>query len=592
MTNDVGALRRQVQELARAQARLEKTVRTLAVAPRAGYTSIDAGALTVNDDTGAPRVVLGAQPDGSYAVAAVGAAAPVAPSAPVLGAQPGAVSITWDGATDDESGWLADWSHVEAHVDDAPGFVATAENQVGTFTSRAGGTIMVPRPAGPVSVKLTAQNSSGAVSPASAEVTIVVPEVPGPSGSDGNAPPQVTDLSVRGGVGSLYYRWSPVDNADTVTYKLYVRAGSAPDLTDTYRVAELNGTYQPIREARRVNPDTSVEEMMKIIPGIDYHAIVLATDADDAAPASAVVVGQASQVNSEDLALNALTTDHLIANDALFIALQAQTIKGVEIEGGEFRTNAGENRIEIGPSSGQIPIGHIWFWSEALDSPAIIQASSSGTFVLSSGGDADIDGNIQSSGISFTGVGPFQTYTDAILEAQAINIHNGGAFTPEENGIALSADNRLLLEAGSKVEITAPTVTINGHEFGDDTDWLDLTGTVGAGISLTARQYRVFNGMVQVRFIGALTGALAVPANGNIGDIPIGTLPAGSRPGGGGMSAASQFTMEISGTPATASIYPGGGIAIAYVDSRNVAYSLGASGTAISGNSPLYSINS
>ena len=469
MTNDLAALRRQVQELARAQARTARQVQTLAIAPRAGYTSIDAGALTVNDDTGTPRVVLGAQADGSYTVTAVGATPPVAPSAPVLEAQPGAVSITWDGATSDESAWLADWSHVEAHVGGAAGFEATAENQVGTFTSRSGGTFMVGRPAGPVWVKLTAVNSSGAISSASAEATIVVPDVPEPSGSDGEVPPPATDLSVRGGIGSLYYRWSPVTNADIVTYELYVRAGSAPELTDAYRVADTYGTSQPIRQARRVNPATSVEEMMDIIPGVDYHAVLVASDADGPAPATAVVVGQAAQVNSEDLALNALTTDHLTANEVIFIALQGETIIGVTIEGatvegGVFRTSLDDRRIELGPGDAQLGMGQIRFYAPGFTTTASINSGNDGGVSLTSGAHPDTPtepgGSVRTSGLHLSGIDPTipGDVTGAVTEAQFVRLAamvDGVSYSPEL-GVAQ-------IEASTRVDVEAPNIALTGN---------------------------------------------------------------------------------------------------------------------------------
>lgn len=125
-----------------------------------------------------------------------------------------------------------------------------------------------------------------------------------------------------------------------------------------------------------------------------------------------------------------------------------------------------------------------------------------------------------------------------------------------------------------------------------DTGWLNLGGSVGSGITLTERQYRVRGGMVQVRFAGTLTAAISVPTSGNIGDIAIGTLPAGALPGGGGISAIAPFPVDIGGVIAHAYIYNGGSIAIANAESRGATYPLGAAGTEVSGVSPLLTVNS
>jgi hypothetical protein len=100
--------------------------------------------------------------------------------------------------------------------------------------------------------------------------------------------------------------------------------------------------------------------------------------------------------------------------------------------------------------------------------------------------------------------------------------------------------------------------------------------------------------MVQVRFAGTLTATLSVPVSGNISDIAIGTLPAGALPGGGGISAISPFPVDIGGVIAHAYIYNGGSIAIATVEARGGTdpYNLGANGTAVTGISPLFTVNS
>lgn len=125
-----------------------------------------------------------------------------------------------------------------------------------------------------------------------------------------------------------------------------------------------------------------------------------------------------------------------------------------------------------------------------------------------------------------------------------------------------------------------------------DSGWLTLPGTPDAGVSITTKQYRVKNGMVQVRFAGTLTAGISVPVSGNIADIHIGDLPAGARPGGGGMNTSTVLPVEVNGSVMFALIYNGGSINLAYCDRTGATYTFGAATNPLFCNSPLYTINS
>jgi hypothetical protein len=91
-----------------------------------GNSSVENGSITFNDGAGNPQVVLGLQPDGTFAHASVTSQTPVAPDAPV--ASPGVLGamITWDGGFSDGSAALADFAGVQVHVSTAAGFTPTA----------------------------------------------------------------------------------------------------------------------------------------------------------------------------------------------------------------------------------------------------------------------------------------------------------------------------------------------------------------------------------------------------------------------------------------------------------------------------------
>lgn len=179
--------------------------------------------------------------------------------------------------------------------------------------------------------------SEAAVIEAQATADAALDASPAP---DGSPPATNPTIAVRPGIGSLFVVWEPITNADPVTYDVYAvpaadvaRLAYPPLSTD--RVGEADGTAA----AFRALPDGT-----DLTPADSYAVAVYARDADGQCTTSATpVIASPAQVTSEDLALNALTVGHLTVNDALFIALQAEDIVGVNITGSsitgtEFRT--------------------------------------------------------------------------------------------------------------------------------------------------------------------------------------------------------------------------------------------------------------
>jgi hypothetical protein len=88
---------------------------------RSGYnqqnTSLDGGSLTINDNTGAPAIVIGQQSDGTFAVKQVGTVVPpLAPSTPIVLGGIGGVIVSWDGLMNDGSTPLLDFAATQVHV--------------------------------------------------------------------------------------------------------------------------------------------------------------------------------------------------------------------------------------------------------------------------------------------------------------------------------------------------------------------------------------------------------------------------------------------------------------------------------------------
>lgn len=140
------ALRRQVEriaaELARTQAEVQ-TLRRAARRPQLGDSSIDSGALEVRDpDTGATRLRLGYQPDGTVGVISEGGDPPPVPTGPVVEGIPAGLSVTWNATLSGDGDLPGDFDHVNVHVSEQDGFTPDEGTFVGTIT-RAGGSLPV-----------------------------------------------------------------------------------------------------------------------------------------------------------------------------------------------------------------------------------------------------------------------------------------------------------------------------------------------------------------------------------------------------------------------------------------------------------------
>ena len=142
----------------------------------------------------------------------------------------------------------------------------------------------------------------------------------------------------------------------------------------------------------------------------------------------------------------------------------------------------------------------------------------------------------------------------------------------------------------SEIAEHASTTEIGGPHY--DSGWLPLDGVGHENVNWTVRQYRVKNGMVQVRFSGTMNQAFAVSNDGNITDRGVGVLPPGARPGGGGINASAPFPVEIGGHIIHGLVYNGGSVNLAYADRTGAAYNVGAAGTSVVCISPFWSINS
>lgn len=198
MPPQVPALNPALAQLGQRLIRMEAKIAQLERNQRAsqmGNTSIDAGALIINDASGNQALTIGRQPDGTYTTSSVTSQAPpVAPDEPLCGPGVLGIWVYWDGAFADGSAPLADFAGIQVHCSAIPGFTPDATTLQGIMPGMGlfgvgnltGGTTYY--------VVLVAFNEAGNTSPPSAQAQCQAGSVPA------NIPPgSISGLQIQTG---------------------------------------------------------------------------------------------------------------------------------------------------------------------------------------------------------------------------------------------------------------------------------------------------------------------------------------------------------------------------------------------------------
>ena len=161
-----------IQQLAAKINGMEREIRSMSTTPQLAYSSIEeSGAIDSNHYDGRTMAQFGGQFDGSFGVAVLVGPTPPTPSAPIVTAAIGGLTVQWDGLFADADYAPMDFSRVEVHISTDPAFVPdVATTLVATIESPRGSLPFVARPIGTYYVALVARSLSGAASPASATV--------------------------------------------------------------------------------------------------------------------------------------------------------------------------------------------------------------------------------------------------------------------------------------------------------------------------------------------------------------------------------------------------------------------------------------
>jgi len=161
-----------VDRLAAQILRLERNVRALSVTPQLAHSSIeDGGSVNSNNADGTTMAQYGGQFDGSYMAASLVGPTPPTPSAPIVTAAIGGLTVRWDGTFTDATFAPMDFTRVEFQVSTDAGFDAlSATTLAATVETPRGAELFIPRAPGTYYVAFVARSQSGAAGPKSVTV--------------------------------------------------------------------------------------------------------------------------------------------------------------------------------------------------------------------------------------------------------------------------------------------------------------------------------------------------------------------------------------------------------------------------------------
>lgn len=204
--------------------------------------------------------------------------------------------------------------------------------------------------------------------------------LPTPDLTDGNPPASSPTPTATGLRGSVFLRWTPIVNADPVTYEIHINdtSGFVPTAGGPTKVGETMGSLINVSQYYDGTPlqyeYANADD--EIVPGKPYYFRLIAKDADGAAAPGGEATGIMNQAAAGDLAANSVTAVQLASTISLSNLF---TTRGLDVNG---------NPVGQGIDIGATPAGLGIFTYKADGSPEISMPSE-GTKVWK--GDAEID---------------------------------------------------------------------------------------------------------------------------------------------------------------------------------------------------------
>lgn len=176
--------------------------------------------------------------------------------------------------------------------------------------------------------------------------TLPAPVVPPSDGAAPSAAP--TNVTVIGGIGALFIRWTPISNRDAVTYDVHVSptAGFTPDAsTLAVSTAASSHTLRELPTAIGTPPNQALSY------DATYYFRVIPRDLDGVGPTSSEASGQMVQVTGPDVAAESITGDRIQGGTITGDLLSTTVVMGSTISTGGLDDNGNlvGARVDLGP---------------------------------------------------------------------------------------------------------------------------------------------------------------------------------------------------------------------------------------------------
>lgn len=173
----------------------------------------------------------------------------------------------------------------------------------------------------------------------SVDGTLIDPDtIPPPPASDGSPPATSPAPTVTGGIAALFIEWTPVTNADAVTYEVHVSTttGFTPGPTTLSQTTDgSQAVIDHMPDATPLDPTGATT----------YYVKIVAVDADGSASASAEASGFPRQVTGPDIAAEAVSAEKILAG-----SITTDRLAAIMILTNLLATATEGQRVEIGPS--------------------------------------------------------------------------------------------------------------------------------------------------------------------------------------------------------------------------------------------------
>jgi len=275
--------------------------------------------------------------------------------------------------------------------------------------------------------------------------------------TDGLAPTDSPDADVTGGYNVLHVRWAGIENADPVTYQVHLStvADFVPDETT---LAALTGATAITLKAL---PDGS-----PLAQGTTYYVVLVAQDADGAAPAGTQDSDQLHQITGPDISAAYVYTGNLIADQITGGYLSADV--GLV---GTLKTAESGARVELGPFG-------LVAYNSAGEPASLIGADGNSTF----------KGDVQARTLTVTDGMSIRGGVNEVAVAATLNLAAGVSASPTPPVVVPSYTTAPTFLDGSGVSYAS-----QGYVFRSiqriGTQWGVAMSSAGGGVWT----YRMFN---------------------------------------------------------------------------------------------------